>query len=192
VGDDMLLTEIDLAIDVGRHLDAVGVRWLVGGSVASSIWGIPRTTVDLDLVADLRGQHIKRLYDTLVPDYYADEDTMHWAVKTRRSFNAIHQGTAIKVDIFCAKDEPLGREELDRRRMLELRGHSVPISSIEDIIIEKLMWYREAGESERQWRDALGVVEVRRDVLDLEYLNRHATTLDLTELLSRLLATPTA
>jgi hypothetical protein len=49
----MLITELALAVDVGRHFDALGVRWLVGGSVASSILGLPRATLDIDLVADL-------------------------------------------------------------------------------------------------------------------------------------------
>ena len=184
----MLLTEIDLAIDLGRQFDAIGVRWLVGGSVASSLLGVPRTTTDLDVVAELRDVHVKPLYDALSPSYYVDQDTMRWAVSTRRSFNAIHDATAIKVDVFCSKDEPLGREELERRRLLDLRGHKLPVATAEDIILEKLIWYREAGDSERQWRDAAGVVAVRGDVLDREYLARHAAVLGLSDLLERLLS----
>jgi hypothetical protein len=98
----MLITELGLAVDVGRHFDTLGVRWLVGGSVASSILGVPRATLDIDLVADLRGAHVTALYDALINDYYLDQDTMRWAVSTRRSFNAIHQASMIKVDVFCA------------------------------------------------------------------------------------------
>jgi hypothetical protein len=65
----MLITELGLAVDVGRHFDALGVRWLVGGSVASSILGLPRATLDIDLVADLRGVHVSALYDALIADY---------------------------------------------------------------------------------------------------------------------------
>jgi hypothetical protein len=186
----MLITEIELAIDVGQHFDALGVRWHVGGSVASSILGVPRTTVDIDLVADLRAPHVTPLVTALLPAYYVDEDTVRWAVSTRRSFNAIHQASAIKVDVFCARDDALGREELARRLMLELRGKPVPVASAEDIILEKLVWHREAGGSERQWRDAQGVVEVRRDLLDVAYLRRHAALLDLTDLLEALLTAP--
>ena len=185
----MLITEIDLAIDVGGTLDALGVRWHIGGSVASSILGVPRTTVDIDLVADLRAPHVAPLVSALLPTYYLDEDTVRWAVSTRRSFNLIHEASAIKVDVFCAKDEPLGREELDRRVLLSLRGKQIPVASPEDIILEKLLWHRDAGGSERQWGDARGVVQVRRDSLDLSYLQRHAASLDLRELLDRLLAT---
>jgi len=182
----MLVSEIDLAIDVGKYLDALGVRWHIGGSVASSILGVPRTTVDIDLVADLRDRHVTPLVAALLPAYYVDEATVRWAVSTRRSFNAIHEATAIKVDVFCAKDEPLGREKLDRRIILELHGNRVPVASAENIILEKLVWYREAGGSE-QWGDARGVVQVRRESLDLTYLRRHAATLGLDEALERLL-----
>ncbi len=184
----MLITEIELAIAIGEHFGRLGVRWHIGGSVASSILGVPRTTVDLDVVADLRGPHIKPLVAGLLPDYYVDEDAVRWAVSTRSSFNAIHQATAIKIDVFCAKDEPLGREELDRRILLELRGHQVPIASAEDIILEKLIWHRATGGSERQWNDARGVVDVQRDSLDHAYLQRHAEALGLGAALARLLA----
>jgi hypothetical protein len=186
VGVDVLITEIDLAIDIGRHFENLRVRWHVGGSVASSILGVPRTTVDIDLVADLRQHHVKPLVAALLPTYYVDEDTVQWAVSTRRSFNAIHEASAIKVDVFCARDDDLGREELDRQLVLELRGHPVPIASAEDIILEKLSWYRQAGGSERQWGDAKGVVDVRGDTLDLTYLRRHAAQLGLTSLLEAL------
>ncbi len=184
----MLLTELDLAIDVGKHLDGVGVIWCIGGSVASSLLGIPRTTLEVDLVADLRMAHVKPLCERLVPDYYVDEDTCRWAVTTRRSFNAIHQGTMIKIDIFCAKDDVLSRSELDRRLVLDIAGSRVPVCTAEDIILQKLLWYVEAGGSERQWADALGVVKTRGPQLDRVYLEHHATQVGLSELLARLLA----
>jgi hypothetical protein len=184
----MLLTELDLAIDVGAHLDAVGARWCIGGSVASSLLGVPRATLDVDLVADLRLVHVTPLCAGLLRDYYVDEDTCRWAVNTRRSFNAIHQGTMIKIDIFCAKDDALSRAELDRRVLLDVRGRQVPVCTAEDIILQKLLWFVESGGSERQWNDALGVVKTRGTGLDRAYLDAHAAAAGLTELLTRLLA----
>jgi hypothetical protein len=74
----VLLGELDVALDVGRQLDALGVIWLVGGSVASSILGEPRATSDVDLVADLRGRHVAPLFAALVETYYIDEDATRW------------------------------------------------------------------------------------------------------------------
>jgi hypothetical protein len=184
----MLVTELGLAADVGRRLDALGVRWLVGGSVASSILGLPRATLDIDLVADLRGAHVTALYDALIGDYYVDRDTMRWAVSTRRSFNAIHQTSMIKVDVFCAGDDPLSRSELERRVFLDLPVGRIPVCSSEDIILQKLVWSREAGGSERQWRDAVGVVQVRDADLDRAYIGAHAARLGLVDDVARLFA----
>lgn len=184
----MLITELGLAADVGRHFDAIRVRWLVGGSVASSILGVPRATLDIDLVADLRGAHVTALYEALAKDYYVDRDTMRWAVSTRRSFNAIHQASLIKVDVFCAGDDPLSRVELDRRVFVDLDVGRIPICSSEDIILQKLVWWREAGGSERQWRDAIGVVQVRGSELDRPYIEVHAAELGMAELVARLFA----
>lgn len=185
----MLLTELDLAIDVGGHLDAVGARWCIGGSVASSLLGVPRATLDVDLVADLRAPHVSPLCAALIRDYYVDEDTCRWAVDTRRSFNAIHQATMIKIDVFCAGDDALSRSELTRRLFLEIGGHAVPVCSPEDIILQKLLWYVAAGGSERQWNDALGVVRTRGDQLDRTYLDTYAADRGIADLLERLLST---
>jgi hypothetical protein len=188
----MLITELGLALDVGRHLDTLGVRWLVGGSVASSILGVPRATLDIDLVADLRGAHVMALHDALVADYYLDRDTMKWAVSTRRSFNAIHQASMIKVDVFCAGNDRLTRGELDRRVFVDLAIGRVPVCSSEDIILQKLVWWREAGGSERQWRDAIGVVQIRGAALDRAYIGVHAAELGITDLVGRLFDEATA
>jgi hypothetical protein len=184
----VLITELGLAADVGQHLDALHVRWLVGGSVASSILGIPRATLDIDLVADLRGAHVTALYEALIPSYYVDRDTMRWAVSTRRSFNAIHQASMIKVDVFCAGDDPLSRRELERRVFFELDVGRIPVCSSEDIILQKLVWARDAGGSERQLRDAIGVVQVRGSDLDRSYIEAHAAGLGLSDEVARLFA----
>lgn len=58
----------------------------------------------------------------------------------------------------------------------------------EDILLEKLRWYRLGGEvSDRQWCDVLGIVAVQGSRLDEAYLRRDAASLDVTNLLERAL-----
>jgi hypothetical protein len=71
--------------------------------------------------------------------------------------------------------------------VLDVGGRSVAVCSPEDIILQKLLWYVESGGSERQWGDALGVVQTRRADLDHAYLERQAAAAGLSELLARLL-----
>jgi hypothetical protein len=92
----------------------------------------------------------------------------------------------IKVDVFCAGDDALTRGELERRVFVELTIGRVPVCSSEDIILQKLVWSRDAGGSERQWRDALGVVQIRGADLDRGYIDGHAAALGLTDVVARL------
>jgi hypothetical protein len=185
---EMLLGEVAIALDVGRQLDALGVTWLVGGSLASSILGEPRATADVDLVADLRGRHVGALFAALVDNYYIDEDAAKAAVRTRGSFNVIQLASMTKVDIYCSADEPLAREELERRIFVEVDGQLIPCASAEDIILQKLMWFVSGGGvSDRQWRDIRGVIKVQGSALDRAYLEHHAASHGVLDLLRRAL-----
>jgi sulfur transfer complex TusBCD TusB component (DsrH family) len=185
----VLISEIDVAVEVGGHFDALGVVWLVGGSVASSLLGVPRATDDVDLVADLRDVHVAPLCARMRDVFYLDEDAVRWAVATRRTFNAIHLVSMIKVDVYCSKDDALARAQLERRQLLALPPHQIPVCTAEDIILQKLLWFVEGGRvSDRQWRDLLGVVRVHRDQLDRAYLEQHARAHALIELLDQLFA----
>lgn len=182
----MLLSEVDVALDLGVHLDALGIPWLVGGSIASSLLGEPRATADVDIAADLRVPHVDPLFARIVDTYYADRDTMRWAAMTRRTFNVIQLASMIKIDIYCVNDA-MSRAQLDRRIRIEVAGNTLPICTSEDIILQKLLWFEQGKRvSDRQWRDLLGVVRVNRERLDREYLDTNARELKLTELLAKL------
>ncbi len=176
-----------IAAQVGRALDSLDVPWLIGGSVASSMHGVPRATQDLDLVADLSFAHAAPLAELLSADFYADADMMLEAIRRRSSFNVIHLATMSKVDIFALKRDPISASEMKRRVVFEVDLDGpvrLPVASPEDTILHKLNWYRQTGESsDRQWRDVLGVIETVDDKLDRDYLRRQAAAWDLTALL---------
>lgn len=175
---------------VAATLGELGVRFHVGGSVASSLRGVARTTLDVDLVADLRGTHVAALVQALEPTYYVSAEAVREAVRTRASFNLIHLETMLKVDVFVLKrraydQESFGRASLDALDPAD-DATRMPVSSAEDIVLHKLEWYRLGGEiSERQWLDVLGVLRVHEGTLDDPYLDRWAGELGLSELLSR-------
>src|SRR5438477_9001054 len=86
--------------------DRLGVRYHIGGSVASSSYGAARTTADIDLVADLKQEHVTQMIAALGKDYYADEASIRDAILHRGSFNLIHMQMAYKVDVFIPKARP--------------------------------------------------------------------------------------
>ncbi len=169
----MTASDIQLAVAlVIDTLDELGVRYHIGGSVASSLVGTPRTTIDVDLVADLRPVHVERFARALSEAYYVDADAVRDAVARRTSFNAIHLNTMMKVDVFVLKDTEYDRVAFDRMVQSKFddsdNARSVWIASAEDTILNKLIWFRLGQEvSQRQWRDVMGVIQVHKDALDL-------------------------
>jgi len=98
------MNDIELALmPVARALDALSVPYRVGGSVASSALGVARTTLDVDIVADLAEEHAASLAAELGEAYYVDADMIREAVRLRESFNLIHLATLMKIDVFVRK-----------------------------------------------------------------------------------------
>ena len=188
--------DLELAVTaVADAFDALGVDYYLAGSVISSLFGIARATADVDVVAQLRLEHVKTLVNRLADDYYVDEDAARDAVKRGSMFNVIHLGTMLKVDIYVASTA-FDRSALERRQ----RDSLVPdeparvfsIASAEDIILHKLRWFRDGGEvSDRQWSDILGVLRVQGASLDLEHLRLWASALGVTDLFERAWAAAT-
>ena len=185
--DPDLLTAIG---PVAEAFEKLGVLYYIGGSIASSAYGAPRATLDVDMVSDLKPQHVPFLVKMLESSYYIDEDEIGEAIRRHSSFNLIHLETMIKVDVFIVGDEPYPRQALRRRRKdtLDENPQAVEyyLASSEDIVLIKLLWYRMGGEvSERQWSDVVGVLKVQDTSLDREYLQHWASELKLTGLLEQ-------
>lgn len=185
--DDALRT----ALTAAAELEKLGVRWFLGGSLASSIHGVPRATFDADIMADIRPQHVRPFLRALGDDWYADEGAMRDAIRERSSFNLIHLDTAMKVDVFVPKLRRFDGGEFARSKGIKLEGtdFEVRVCCAEDIVAAKLEWYRLGEEhSDRQWNDILGVLRLNADRLDLELLRSSATELGVADLLEKALA----
>lgn len=186
----MLSDPLLVVSTIARVFDDLGVRYLVGGSLASSIYGVPRATQDVDLVADLRPETVQAFHDRLVGSFYVDADMMRDAIARRASFNVIHLATMFKADVFIMRGDSWSREEMARARLEDFEGAEGPFSvrfaSPEDTLLHKLIWYKLGNEiSDRQWSDILGVLKVQAGSLDDAYLDHWAPLLDVAHLLSR-------
>jgi hypothetical protein len=170
-------------------LDSLGIRYAIGGSVASALYGTVRFTRDADITVQPFSPLADRLYELLKDEFYVSREAMEEALRSHGSFNVIHFETAFKIDLFIQGPSEFEGRLLDRRRMLRLSDmcrRYVCVVSPEDIILLKLRWFSmTGGTSERQWSDVLGVLAVQGEALDFEYLNDSARKLGLEELLSR-------
>jgi energy-coupling factor transporter ATP-binding protein EcfA2 len=183
----MLIDPISLALDVAAIMNRLEIPYLIGGSVASTLMGEMRATEDVDIVADLSIEKVIPLLKSLQPRFYVSEDAIRDAIRFKRSFNLIDNESLGKVDIFILKDNPFPQIEFQRRQSQIVRQNPdqmLVLPTPEDIILQKLVWYRMTkNESQRQWRDVLGVLKLQGDRLDFAYLQKWAVELSLSDLL---------
>jgi hypothetical protein len=183
----MLPEAVGVMMLVVEAFDRLHIRYLVGGSMASALHGVTRSTLDADLVAELEPSQVNALIKELDNDFYIDEGMIQDAISHRSSFNLIHLKTMFKVDVFVRKERPFDQIQFQRRVEQVIAtdpNQKAFVSTAEDIILSKLEWYRMGGEvSDRQWRDILGVLKVQAGRLDLDYLDRWADELGVSDLL---------
>ncbi len=173
-------------------LHRLDIPHMIGGSLASSIHGIPRSTRDVNIIADMRPEHIAPFAAALGGEFYADAEMMREALQRGRSFNLIHHDSSFKFDIFPLSPQPYSQLEFERKTTADYRFEdevfTFYVSSPEDTILTKLVWYRAGNEvSENQWSDVLDVIKVKRDQLDLNYLRGWAGKLQVADLLEEAL-----
>jgi hypothetical protein len=189
--ENMLSEPIAVTLLVTEALDKLKIPYLIGGSLASAIYGLARTTMDSDIVADVKFEHATLLDQILKDDFYISINAIQDAVTRRGSFNIIHLKTMFKVDIFVMKSRPFDQMQFQRRVKQIVTNdppHTIYIASAEDTVLAKLEWFRQGGEvSERQWKDILEVLKIQMGRLDMPYLQYWADDLEVFDLLEKAL-----
>ena len=183
---------MDLPLSVLSQVTAIleqeGIRYVLVGSFASSIHGMYRSTADIDILADIKADKVRPLFEALRDNFYVDEQAMREAVTQRRTFNAIHFDSVFKVDFFIPKSE-FAAVQLDRRELRRISpdtNECVYVGSAEDTILAKLHWYRAGNEtSNNQWNDVVGILGISKQKLDFQYLRIWSEKLGLTDLLEK-------
>lgn len=182
---------IQVTLQVVDVLEQIGIKYVIGGSLASALHGVARATMDSDIITDFREEHVEPFVQALKSTFYVDDEMIREAVRHKRSFNIIHLETFFKVDIFISKEREFDRRQLSRRSAYILSSdpeQSAYVASAEDTVLAKLEWYRMGGEvSDRQWRDILGVIKVQTGKLDMDYLGQGASLLNVADLLTKAL-----
>ena len=176
----------ELVAQVAAILDELGIAYALGGSMASSLIGEPRSTVDVDIAIKLEHEAGAALLDRVSAEFYVPIDSARVAIEVHSSFNLIDTAHGLKVDLFVLGEGLLDRMQIERRIKITIPGVSdgLWVTSPEDQVLRKLDWYRSAGQqSERQWRDVVGILRVHGDAIDIVYLDETAQELDLQSLL---------
>lgn len=172
--------------------ETLNIPYYITGGVCAIAYGDPRTTRDLDVVVEIERSDIMRLVTQLEAEgFYCPSGAVSDIQSGRaRVLSVTHIQLVLNADIVLNADTAFDRSKMARRR-LEAIGLDASeqfwLASPEDVILAKLLW-GQRSQSEKQWRDVLGVLKVQGDSLDFAYLSHWATQLNLTELLQRAIA----
>ena len=169
---------VPVALAVTAALDALGIAHTIGGSLASSFAGEPRSTIDVDIVAAIEEAHVSALVARLAGEFYIDDASLLRAVRNRTSTNLVHNATNLKIDLFIAGGTPLDLQQIARRRAVVVSGRTIYVHPPEDILLQKLRWYR----------DIAGIIRTQGRALDRAYLREHAPALGVADVLEQALA----
>ncbi|MEW6555025.1 MAG: hypothetical protein AB1384_12155 [Actinomycetota bacterium] len=181
------MSPLDILLQVVERLNGLNIPYMLSGAFATSFYGRIRSTHDIDLVVEI-GQHdAGRIFDTFGNDYYVSMDMIEDAIRHHSMFNLIHNETTTKVDFWMLEDSAFDHSRFSRRKEETLEGTPVSISMPEDLIVIKLDWFKRSG-VHKHYEDALGIVLVQQDTLDIEYIRGWCDRLSLGELCERLLS----
>lgn len=170
--------------DLLRHIvdafEALGIGYMIGGAQAAIFYGEPRLTRDIDVVAEVTPEHVAGLLERFPDkDFYISAEAVREAIRDRGQFNIIHPASGLKIDVILPKDTDYDRVQFARReRHGMLEGRQAYFARPEDVILYKMLYFREGG-SERHVRDIIGILAVSESDLQMAYIADWAARLGL-------------
>jgi hypothetical protein len=168
--------------DLVSRLERAGVPYAITGSIASNLWGIPRTTHDVDVVVVLSEADVGGMVGAFTDRYYVSEPAVREAVSRHTMFNVIDFDTGLKADLWVTKGDLFNQSMLNRRRRIEVvPGQEAYVGSPEDVLLHKIT------PSERQLADAAGIAAVQIGGLDLDYMRDWASRQSTSDVLEEVL-----
>jgi hypothetical protein len=177
------MEQLELLTHAARCFDAHGIRYLVTGALAAVAYGEPRLTNDIDVVAEIGEADIPKLKSCYPEDdFYFEEESARRAVRERSQFNIIHPRSGLKIDVIVSKGSELDLSRFRRaRRLMPQEDTPINFSSPEDVVIMKMVYYKE-GRSDKHLRDIAGILKISRDIVDLAYIALWAGRLGLEDI----------
>lgn len=172
----------DLVAVFAPALIASGIEWMVAGGVAAIVYGEPRFTLDLDIVASLPPSRANDLASQFPESEFYCPPEMVIAEEASRDafghFNVLHLETDARADVYLAGNDLLARRGLDGKRSITLSGLTIPLAPPEYVILHKLR-FRQQGASERHLRDIRTMLRVLGDSVNVAQLRTDAVALGL-------------
>lgn len=180
---------IRVVLQVTDVLERLQIPYAVEGTLGSTDYGIARSSLDADIIADMRLEHVEPFIGALAVDFYVDHHMIEDAIERRGSFSLVNYASKFHVDIFIPKLRSFDQMRLKRRQASLVSSNpprQVFVTSPEDAILSKLERSRAAADgSNRAWKGVLGPSKAVD--LDLTYLRHWARELKVGDLLEKAL-----
>lgn len=171
----------DVFARIVSALEGASIPYMLTGSLASSIYGTPRSTNDIDIVIAPTEDQLRKLKELLPEtEYYFDLDDALDAARRRSQFNVIDFASVWKVDLIIQKRRLYDRTAFDHKVSIDHEGIRLFVTTAEDSIISKLDWAK-LGDSAIQLRDVAGILRARTELLDRAYIELWVRELQLEE-----------
>lgn len=164
----------DLLKEIALFLDKNKIPYMLTGAWSVVYYGRPRASHDIDFIVEISKEDTDKVIKnlrTLSSEFLFQEEAVIEAVESKGMFNVIHLPTYLKLDFWLLKDNKFDRQRFSRREKVKLLNQFMYISSPEDTILKKLLWYKEA-QIEKHLVDAAFVYQIQKDQLDMKYINK--------------------
>lgn len=152
------------------------IPYMLSGSVAMSIYSLPRFTRDFDFIVHLQTKDVKGLVEYFKAGYYCDEDSVKEAILNKGMFNIIDHQSSYKADFIILKDEPYRLAEFERKKIINFLDLRIYLVAPEDLIISKIIWIQQI-QSSLQIDDIKALAKIKD--LDWQYINKWVSSLKL-------------
>lgn len=167
---------------VCEFLNENKIEYVIVGGVAVMYHGVPRTTVDIDIILQMDDEQISTFTEFLNSRGFSSSTTDIRAAFAENSHStSFFKDTLLRLDI-QGVNSVFDKMTLDRAIVVNLFGTSVRIGSIEDTFVNKILF-----QGEQDLRDALGILNRNSGNLDFEYIRSTCKMLGILEQLEQFL-----
>lgn len=168
------MTADEAVVAVLDALEAVGIPYMIVGSLASNFHGIPRSTRDADFLIELVPGSLQRLGDALPSDLKLQLQGSFEVVTGTTRYIIELVNSPFVCELFVRSDDPHDQERFRRRQRVRVLDRVAFVASAEDMIVTKLRWADEAHR-QKDREDIRNMLAVRGTELDWMYLQRWST-----------------